>query len=282
MSTEEDAGLPHYSLGGLRASLGLSRHAVNKLIELGFVRPNRGEGGAYRFSFQDLVMLRSAHELRTAGLPTRRLLASLRNLKAALPPEAPVDGLRIVAAGDELAVKLNGQQWEPSTGQLVMDFGVSPASGAISYIPQDTASRTVQPPVDVDALFTAAEALEETDSARAEAIYRGVIALAPGHAHAHLNLGYMLCEAGRCQDAVDLYDSALATCEADPLLLYNRAVALEGVGRTRDALVAYEAALALQPDLADAHQNAALLYAQLGDKQLAIRHFSAFRRIERS
>ena len=45
---------------------------------------------------------------------------------------------------------------------------------------------------------------------------------------------------------------------------------------------AYKEALALQPDLADAHQNAALLYAQLGDKQLAIRHFSAFRRIERS
>jgi tetratricopeptide (TPR) repeat protein len=282
VSTESRAGLPHYSLGGLRASLGLSRHAVNKLIELGFVRPHRGEGGGYRFSFQDLVLLRSAHELRSAGLPTRRLLASLRNLKAALPPEAPIDGLRIVAAGDELAVRLNGQQWEPTSGQLVMDFEVSPASGEVSYIPQESPARATLSALDVGALFAAAEALEETDAARAEATYRRVIALAPGHAHAHLNLGYMLCEAGRCQDAVELYDSALTTCEADPLLLYNRAVALEGVGRTHEALSAYESALALQPDLADAHQNAALLYAERGDKQLAIRHFSAFRRIQRS
>jgi tetratricopeptide (TPR) repeat protein len=281
-SSRSDANATPYTLAGLRSSLGLSRHAVTKLIELGFVHPTRGEGGTYRFSFKDLVLLRSAHELRAAGLPTRRLLTSLRKLKAALPPEAPTDGIRIVASGDDLAVRMDGQQWEPASGQLVMDFEVSQTSGQVRYIPQPPPSGRAAPAVDIDVLFAVAESLEETDPNGAEASYRHVLGLAPAHAHAYLNLGFMLCEAGRCQEAVDLYARAVVSCEPDPLLFYNQAVALEGIGRRAEALASYEAALALRPDLADAHQNAALLYAELGDKQLAIRHFSAFRRLERS
>jgi regulator of sirC expression with transglutaminase-like and TPR domain len=46
------------------------------------------------------------------------------------------------------------------------------------------------------------------------------------------------------------------------------------------ALKSYEECLRLQPDLGDAHQDAALLYARAGQKQLAIRHFSAYRRLQ--
>ena len=69
-------------------------------------------------------------------------------------------------------------------------------------------------------------------------------------------------------------------CADDPLLYYNRAVALEALGQTTEALKDYEASLRLQPDLADAHHNAALLYDQVGNKQLAIRHFSAYRKLQ--
>jgi len=56
-------------------------------------------------------------------------------------------------------------------------------------------------------------------------------------------------------------------------------VALEGCGKADAALAAYEESLRLQPDLLDAHRNAALLYADIGDQKMAIRHFSAFRRL---
>jgi tetratricopeptide (TPR) repeat protein len=270
---------PAYSLRGIRQASGLTRHAVAKLIELGFVDPARGPRGAFRFTFQDLVLLRSAHDLRAAGIPTRQILRSLRRLKTTLPPEAPVNGLRITAVGDRIAVRAAGSQWEPDTGQLVMDFSVAASPGSVSRLSKPAPKQEDAPPLDADALFALAEDLEETDADAAQLAYRRVLELDPTHAHAYLNLGFMLCEANHCEAAVALYDEAVRHCPDDPLVHYNRAVALEGLDRITDALQSYEQCLKLQPDIADAHQNAALLYAREGQKQLAIRHFSAYRRL---
>ncbi|WP_083745255.1 tetratricopeptide repeat protein [Variovorax sp. KK3] len=269
-----------YTLRGVRQMLGLTRHAVSKLIELGFVDPSRGPGRAWRFSFRDVVLLRSAHDLRAARIPTRQILRTLRRLRDTLPPEAPVNGLRITAVGDRIIVREEHAQWEPDTGQLVMDFSVAPATGSVSFIAQRPVEHAAAPADDIDTLFEAAEDLESSDPEAALQAYRRILAQDPAHAHAYLNLGFMLCEAGRSGEAVALYDEGIAHCADDPLMHYNRAVALEDVGRVSDALAAYEACLRLQPDFADAHQNAALLYAQAGQKQMAIRHFSAFRRLQ--
>ncbi len=52
--------------------LGLSRSAVARLIAHGFVSPSRGPRNEYRFSFRDVVLLRTAHKLQLADIPTRR------------------------------------------------------------------------------------------------------------------------------------------------------------------------------------------------------------------
>jgi tetratricopeptide (TPR) repeat protein len=264
--------------------LGLSRHAISKLIQLGFVEPLRGPGRVYQFSFRDVVLLRSAHDLREARIPTRKILRTLRSLRNALPQDVPMGGLRITAAGDRITVRQDDAQWEPETGQHVMDFSVSPGERKVSFISQRAASEGAEFPEadDGPASFEGAEELEETRPAAAEQMYRRLIADDPRHADAYLNLGFMLCEAARWQEAVALYAAAVVHCADDPLVHYNLAVALEALGRTDEALESYEACLRLQPDLADAHQNAALLYAQSGQKQLAIRHFSAFRRLQAS
>ena len=80
--------------------------------------------------------------------------------------------------------------------------------------------------------------------------------------------------------AAALYAQAVRHAPAAPLVHYNRGVALEALGRIDEALESYEACLRLAPDMADAHQNAALLSARAGDKQRAIRHFSALRRLQ--
>ncbi len=66
------------------------------------------------------------------------------------------------------------------------------------------------------------------------------------------------------------------------LLHFNRAIALEDLpDRDRDAQQAYQRSLELDPTLADAHYNLARLHEKLGHQQAALRHFSAYRRLQR-
>jgi len=262
------------------SSLGLSRYAVLRLMELGFVTPPKDEDKSWQFSFQDLVLLRSAQELRSAHIPTRQILRALRQLKASLPEEMPLDGLRIVAAGDRVTVRSAEAHWEPETGQLVLDLQLTANGGTVANVPIQQADQSSKE-ADLVERFARAEALEEQDPAAAEALYRHVLVDDPTHAHAYLNLGFMLCESGRYESAVQLYDDGIRFCPDDPLIHFNRAVALEGVGDVEAALASYEESLRLQPDLLDAHRNAAVLYADSGNQQGAIRHFSAYRRLQR-
>lgn len=256
---------------------GLSRHAVLRLIELGFVAPQKEEGRGWRFSFQDQVLLRSANELRAARIPTRQILRTLRHLKASLPAQFPLAGLRITAEGDRVTVRSAEAHWEPETGQLILDLQLADSGGSVSHLPPFVSPAPSRG--DLGASFARAEALEESAPRIAETTYRQILVQDPTYAHAYLNLGFMLCETGRCEAAVELYEDGVRFCPDDPLMHFNRAVAHEGIGDVEGALRSYEDALRLQPDLLDAHRYAALLYAEAGQKQLAIRHFSAYRRL---
>jgi tetratricopeptide (TPR) repeat protein len=269
---------PH-TLRGIQDMLGLSRSAISRLIANGFVSPSRGPRNEYRFSFRDVVLLRTAHRLQAAAIPTRRIVSALQQLKATLPAELPLSGLRITAVGSRIAVHDRGTQWEAESGQLLMDFEVATARGAVSFV--EHASKAAAPPeASAGDWFERAEALEAGDPEGAERAYREALALDAALVDAYLNLGAMLCESRRFAEAVALYDEALRHCPAEPLLHFNRAVAREDLGRLAEALQGYERALQLDPALADAHFNAARLHDQLGHKQQAIRHFSAYRRLQ--
>jgi len=63
------------------------------------------------------------------------------------------------------------------------------------------------------------------------------------------------------------------------VLLFNLAVLLEDLDREPDAIVAYREALALDPQLADAHFNLALLYDRARNPKASLRHLLAYRRM---
>jgi len=277
------ASAPHpstYTIRGIQEMLGLSRGVIAGLIASGFVTPSRGARNEYRFTFRDVVVLRTAVDLQAARIPPRRILAALRKLRSTLPAELPLSGLRITAVGNDVTVREGRAQWHAESGQMVMDFEVAPASGNVAFL-QRAPARAAPPPPDAEAWFRRAEALEASDRRAAEAAYRRVLAIEPAHADAYLNLGALLCEGRRAAEAVALYDEALRTRPHEPLLHYNRAIALEDTGNAAAALASYHAALRLAPDLADAHYNAARLHQQLGDAKQAVRHFNAYRRLQR-
>ena len=295
----EGAHASTYTIRGIQEMLGLSRSVIGGLISAGFVVPSRGPKNEYRFTFQDVVLLRTAVELQGAQISPRKILAALRKLRATLPAELPLTGLRITAVGNDVTVRDGRSQWHADSGQLVMDFELAPAKGTVAFLHRIPGGEAVPRPVDVDAggrarpyaaplrddaaaVFSRGEALEASDRRGAEAAYRQVLVLDPDHADAYLNLGALLCEGRRCDEAVALYDEALRRHPDEALLHFNRAIALEDQGRLAEALASYHASLRLAPDLADAHYNAARLHEQLGDAKQAVRHFSAYRRLQRA
>jgi tetratricopeptide (TPR) repeat protein len=264
-----------YTLRRVQAMLGLSRHVIAGLIAEGFVAPGRGPGNAYRFSFQDLMLLRTAHALRSARIPPRRILAALAQLKSTLPAELPLTGLRITAIGAEVAVRSSQGQWQADSGQFLMDFDVAPLAGAGSVAIIERGHDG-----DANAWFERGQALEATDAGAAEAAYRKTLALAPEHADAIVNLGALWSEAQRYAEVVTLCDEAEARGVRAALIAFNRGVALDHLERLREAAASYEASLALDPALADAHYNLARVREQLGDTRGALRHYSAYRRLQ--
>ena len=269
-----------FTLKRVQELLGLSRTVIAGLVAAGFVSPERGARNEQRFTFQDLLLLRTAHALQRAEIPPRKILRALTKLSATLPAELPLTGLRITAVGAEVAVHDRGGAWNPDTGQVLMDFDVAPAGAELAFL-----QRGASPPApadDAQAWFRRGEDLEATDAEAAERAYREAIALDATHADAHLNLGALLCEAGRCAEASALYEKAIAAGASSPLLHFNHAIALEDLGLYHQALASNLKAIELDAGQLDAHYNAGCLLEKMGDKQGALRHFSAASRLSKA
>jgi len=222
--------------------LRLPRSTIRALVEAGFVTPSRGPRNTLRFSFQDLIVLRTAQALAAARVPAKRINRSLKELRRHLPETMPLSGLSIDAVGDRVVVKEGASRWQAESGQYLLAFEGDPVTGALKVIAPEA------PP--------AAESLED-----------------------RIDQGYDLHEAGRLKEAEAAYRKALETHGPDALLLYNLGVLLEDMKRKSEAIEAYQAALHVDPLMADGHYNLALLCEELGKAQEAIRHMAQYRRL---
>ena len=266
-----------YSLRRVQEMLGISRAVVTGLISAGFVSPTRGSRNEHRFTFQDLILLRTAYALHEAKVPPKKILRSLVTVKASLPHELPFRGIRITAIGADVAVRDPRGTWAAESGQLLMDFEVARIKGEVTFLHPRAAQADAQDP---SAWLSSGEALESTDQNQAEESYRHALTLAPDYVNAYLNLGALLCELKRCNEAGQLYEEAFPRCPPSALLHFNYAIALEDQGRLREAVESYESCLKVDPALADAHFNLGRLQEQLGNARGALRHFRTYRRLQ--
>ena len=270
-----------YSVRDVQKVLRLSPAVTRGLIRAGFVKPTRGPRRAYRLSFQDLIVLRTARALIDARIPAKRIRRSLERLRRELPAAVPLSGLAISAVGDHVVVRDGETRWQADSGQYLLGLDVTLEDGVLQVVehkppPAPAAEPTPEPARD---WFAEGLTLENTDPGAAVAAYRQAAQESPHNAAAWINLGRLLHVLGKTAAAEEVYASALTQVGPDPLLLYNQAVLLEDVGKTDAALDAYRAALAGDRNLADCHYNLARLYQALGKPQHAIRHLGEYRRL---
>jgi tetratricopeptide (TPR) repeat protein len=279
-----------YRVSDVERLLHLSRGTIRGLVSRGFVAPARGPRREYRFSFQDLIILRTARALVQANVPVRRIGRSLNALRRQLPKSVPLTGFTICAVGDEVVVRNGGSRWQAESGPYLLELDVSVSADSLQIIeikrrcaaaaPGDEAESDVR--TEAHTWFERGLSAEERDIAQALEAYERCRALDAGHVAARINLGRLHHEAGRFEEARRVYGEALRECEPDPTLFFNLGVLLEDTSRDEEAIEAYLQALTADPDFADAHFNLARLYESRGKPQHAIRHLGVYRRLLKS
>lgn len=262
----------------------------------GLLTPERGADGAYLFSFQDIVLLRTARELLGSEVPARRVKAALEALRVQLPVGRPLSAVHISASGDRILVRDDDRVWEPDSGQLQMDLGGTETAEAVApgaraaIAPLEAGglagtraeARAVDNAPDdgfADDWYNAALDLEAISLGEAVAAYRRALELDPDHPDAHLNLGRLLHEEGKLADAEAHYRAAAAADPEGPRAQYNLGVVLEDQGRAAEAIAAYRKSLGLDDGLATAHFNLSRLYQSRGDEAGALSHLAAYKRL---
>jgi len=230
-----------YGLRDVERLLGLPRSTIRTLVHAGFASPARGARGAWRFSFEDLIVLRKAQALAAARVPPRRIARAMKALRA-----------------------------QAESGQYALVF--EPAA------PVGELRRPCATPMD---WFARGAALEGKDANEALRAYERAVAADRAFLDAYVNLGRLLHESGETARAERVYRDALEACGRAPLVLFNLGVLLEDLDRKEEAADAYRGALRADPKLADGHYNLARLYEASGRTQEALRHLAQYRRLTR-
>lgn len=271
-----------YSTREVADLLGVSVDRVRSLVRAGVVSPEQS-GRSMTFSFQDLVLLRTAKGLADAKVPSRRILRSLKALAEQLPADRPLSAVRVQIDGDRVIVRDSRSSWEPESGQTVLDFSVRELGDKVAPLARDSVKQSLRDAANAEDLFQAGLESEEIGAnGDAEAAYRSVLAADPKHVAAHINLGRLRHAARALDEAEQLYRRALELEPTHPTARFNLGVVLEDRGATREAIQEYEQAVRLDPRVADVHYNLARLYQQAGNEQAALRHFSRFRALTRN
>jgi tetratricopeptide (TPR) repeat protein len=277
----DDARAPSpvgYSAAQAAKLLDLPIKQIRDFVAAGFITPRPGPGDEYRFSFQDLVLLRTAKEL-TQELTPRKVKRALSALKDRLPQGRALSAVRLAVEGDEVVVRDGRETWNPESGQTLIDFQVSDLAAEIAPLAREqaVAAREGEHKLTAEDWYELGCDLETHEPDEARDAYRRSLELNPRHPDAHLNLGRLLHEAEEVRAAEAHYRLALLSRPQDPTAAYNLGVSLQDLGQYREALKAYGRAIHWDPDNADAHHNLAQIYEEIGQTRMALRHFQIYR-----
>ena len=259
--------------------LGLSGSQIRSAARAAQVSPGRGHDGRLRWTFQDLLLLKTTRGLLDARVPARRIRRTLASLRRQLPGDQALSSVTIYADGRRAVVWDGRVRWQPDSGQFLFNFEAAAVSPLAPARVADSAAASRPATRTAEEWFDLGCELEPASPEEARHAYEQAIALDPALADAHVNLGRLFHHAGLTDRAETHYRAALAHAPRDPIGHFNLAGLLEEIGRTQDAVAAYQQALVADSDFADAHYNLGLLLDSLGRRAGAMTHLRAARRL---
>ncbi len=234
------------------------------------------------YAFDSLAQLRKLRELAATRISAKSIRRSVDAMAQVSGLAHPLSEALIAPHRARVAYRQGGALVDPLTSQLAFDFDLR--AGAEGRVVERSALQPTIAPFELQELFQRAVRLEERPETlgEAKALYEGLLQLAPNHAASAINLGTICYNERNYPRAEKLYRRAT---EADPeyaLAFFDLGNVLDEQARLAEAIEAYERALKLVPQYADAHYNLALAYERLGDRRKALRHWTAYTRLDPS
>jgi len=269
-----------YSLPEAARFFGITPARLRYWERNALVRPSAGEADAPAFGFRDLVCIKAILVLLDHGVPLRRIRRTVEAVRERIPElDQPVAQLRVWIDGSErVVVRYGDALYEPS-GQMVIDFALSPAhSDDVAPLrPPGVAAAEPDPETALEWFERGCrlDARPETFDEAADA-YRRALAADPDFADAHCNLGAIHHQRDQRDAARACYEETLR-CDASHVEAnLNLAGILEEENRCEAALSHYKVALRADPLRTDAHLATALLYEKLGVHRRAREHWRRY------
>ncbi len=268
-----------FTSGEVAKILNLSPARIRSFVRAGFIQPSR-ERRSFRFTFKDLLFLKTAKGLLDSEVPSQTVLRMLSSLKRQVPEDQHLSSVKVYADGRRVVVWDGKARWQPDSGQFLLNF----AAGTMGRtLPTGEKRRKIKNTrLTAEHWFNLGVELESTSIQEAQKAYAMALDIDAHMSNAHLNLGRLYHDAKEWKRAEAHYRHAAASAPQDPAPRFNLGVLFEDLNQPFAAIDAYREALRLDPAFADAHYNLALLCEARGNKAEAVVHFRAARKLYRA
>jgi hypothetical protein len=265
-----------YTTQEVSTLIGLKPHQVRHYVRRELLSPDRGDKGEYRFSFQDVVLLRTAKGLLDSAITPRRALRVLTRLKRQMPGLPSLSSMRILKNGESVVVCSENRYWDAETGQVCFSFESPESVVQVSAILGGDLVVTCEAgQMTGDEWYNLGLDLEEADLDKAPEAYRRALELDPENADAHVNAGRLHQLKGNLRHAKRHYETALRLTPEHQLANYNLGTIFDELDELDRARVYYERATGIP----DAHYNLARIAELDGDEISARRHMHRYREL---
>jgi len=233
------------------------------------------------YSMEEYGRLRTLRDLSAKFSPSR-ISASLCAMKTVAGIDNPLLDARAIVGGSRPHFRHRGSVTDPIARQFVFDFEperatAGPSSGVAATIEIRSAGRESR----VAEMFL--KAIQHEDASQVDqaiSIYERLLESSPDHAPTCINLGTICYNRRQFVRAEQLYQRAT---KADPdyaLAFFDLGNVLDELKRLPEAVAAYRTAIRLVPTYADAHYNLALAYERTAERRLALRHWTAYLKLD--
>jgi tetratricopeptide (TPR) repeat protein len=250
--------------------IGISDSRLRTLDKAGVVSPSAKRNGRRAYDFSDMIALRAAKCLLDQKVRLRDVTRAIALLRRELPKiQRPLHQLRIVSDGRKLIVQSDAGDYEPLSGQMMLNLEVKELQDDIVRVLRPSAGR--ERAKNAYDLYLRASQLDEDPTTMDQAIdlYEKAIALDPWLAIAYTNLGNICFRRHAVAEAETFYEKALSVDSHQPEAQYNLGYLMLERGEPQGSVKHFLGALAADPQFADAYFNLAMAYEQAGQPEKA-------------